>query len=251
MENRKLKMVKQQNLPALPLLGANGFDVLAANAKLDAERWAQIRALHDRASYDGARSRKSRGLGRIENRVITRIADHRMLGSVEAVVVSQLGEIGDVLELAIAERRVRRKRPVAAGSRSGAAREPHQNAGHVFAAEAVANEKLLRGPGLGHFLDSGDAGSVVGGVRRQSARVGRGRWHIDLRQLGGFGVGVAGTERPARSQEHGDKNNNDSDNELERRVGRGRTSVVRGDAWNFRNLRLETVRWGRIGHRSL
>src|SRR5215467_9917344 len=138
-ENGKLKMVKQQNLPALPLLGANGFDVLAANAKFDAERWAQIRALHDRASYDGARSRKSRGLGRIENRVITRIADHRMLGSVEAVVVSQLGEIGDVLELAIAERRVRRKRPVAAGSRSGAAREPHQNAGHVFAAEAVEN----------------------------------------------------------------------------------------------------------------
>src|SRR5882762_906114 len=168
----------------------------------------------------------------------------------EAVIFFQLVQLGDVFQLAIAVGRVLLERPVAARLRRRATRQTNEQSGDVFAAEAVANIELFRGPRLGHLRSVGDAGIGVGGVREQRARIGRGRGDFDLRLL--FGerrLDVLWTKGPARSQKDNEKNGEHSDDKLDGRVrscGRARASTR--NAGNLRHLRLEAIRWGLIGH---
>src|SRR5258708_35770832 len=93
------------------LFRPNGENVLASHFEFDREGWAKIGSLRDCATYQDI-SRKGGPSQRVEERAAARVPHHRMFGAAESIFAFQLTQIRDVLQLAIAERRLRRERPV-------------------------------------------------------------------------------------------------------------------------------------------
>src|ERR1035438_8446602 len=65
------------------------------------------------------------------------ISYHGMLGPSEIVVIFQVIEIGDVLELAVAKRRLFFERPVAVRVGSRAAGKPNQDGGNALSRQRI------------------------------------------------------------------------------------------------------------------
>src|SRR6266851_1881715 len=137
------------------LLHSGGENLLVVNFHFDAQRRPQVGALHDGTAYPHA-SRDIHHFERIVHRSATRIADHRVFGGAEVVVGSELLEVGDVLEAAISERRIERKRPIARGRAGGTGGQVNQHGWDVFSTDAILVNKVLRGPGGDHLFHAGD-----------------------------------------------------------------------------------------------
>jgi len=104
--------------------------------EFDREGRAKIGSLRDRASHQEI-SWKGGHSQRIEERAAARVSHHRMFGAVESIFAFQLAQIRDVLELAIAERRLRRKRPVATRLRRRSRRQPDEQRRNIFSREPM------------------------------------------------------------------------------------------------------------------
>src|SRR6266850_2294606 len=194
------------------LLCSNSENFLALNLYFDAERRAEIGALHNAAAHPDSTAGKIGGFERVKHRAAAGVSDHGMLRGAEAVIIFQLVQVGEVFELAISERGFLLEGPVAACLGRRACRQTNEKRGDVFSSEAVANEKLSRGPRSGHLRRVGDPGLRIGGMREQSAWIGRRRGNLDLRLLfSGLWFHMFGAKGPSCSQEndeeHGKKSN--------------------------------------------
>src|SRR6267143_2222968 len=132
------------------LFRPNGENVLASYFEFDREGWAKIGSLRDRATRQEI-SRKCGHSQRVEERAAARVPHHRMFGAVESIFAFQLAQIRDVLELAIAERRLRRKRPVTTRLRWRSRRQPDEQRRNIFSRESIVDIELFGAPRLGHF----------------------------------------------------------------------------------------------------
>ena len=136
----------------------------------DAQRGTQVGALYYGAA-DPDIAENIHSFQRIEETAGARIADHGMTGGV-SVVMSELGEIGDVFELAAAVGRFHGDGPVGVGLVRRSPGQVDEESGDLFAGGAIYEEEIARGPGLFHVPDSGHAGSGAGGARVGVRRVG-------------------------------------------------------------------------------
>src|SRR5467141_99088 len=131
-------------LPNGQLLHAGGENLFVVNFHFDAQRRPHIGALHDGTARPYA-SRNIHHLERIVHRPAARIADHGVFGGAEVVVGSELLQVGDVLEAAVSERRIERKRPIARGRTGGTGGQVNQYGWDVFSTDVILVNKVLRG----------------------------------------------------------------------------------------------------------
>jgi len=72
-----------------------------------------------------------------------------------------------------------------------------------------------------------------------------------LRLFIGPRLHVPGAKRPARSQENGEQNGEKPHPEFYACItGSSPPRTRRGNAWDLRHFRLESVRWGLVGHKA-
>src|SRR5882724_3895986 len=77
----------------------DGEDLLALDFDFDAEGWADIAALNDSSAHPDIAGQIGSLEGIVES-AAARVADKRMIGAREAVVITEPVHIGDVFELA-------------------------------------------------------------------------------------------------------------------------------------------------------
>ena len=135
-----------------------------------------------------------------------------MFRGMEAVIIFQLVQTGEVFELAVSIGGFLFEGPIAACLGRGACRQTNEKRRDIFSSEAVANKKFFCGPRFGHLRSVGDPGLRIGRVREQRAWIGRGGGHFDLRLLfGGLRFHMFRAKGPAHSQENHEEHGKKSD----------------------------------------
>jgi hypothetical protein len=103
---------KSTGLGMCELLRPHGEDFLALHFDFDAEGGPKVGALDDASAYPNAPGEIGQ-FQRVKHRATAGVSDHRMFRGAKTIVGSQLVQIGDVFELAIAEGRFLREGPIA------------------------------------------------------------------------------------------------------------------------------------------
>jgi len=166
--------------------------LLALDFDFDAEGRANVAALDNAAAHPDV-ARKIGGLERIVESAAARVADERMIGAREAVVVTELVEVGDVFELAGAKRSFAGEGPVARGKSWRAGGQADDRRGNIFTGEAITNEEVGGGPWLGQVGNGGNDWVGFRSMGQQGSGVRRRRRNFELgsllraSRLGGFG----------------------------------------------------------------
>src|SRR3984957_14776625 len=130
------------------LFAADGEDLLALDFDFDAEGGANVAALDNAAAHPDVAG-KIGSLERIVKSAAAGVADEGMIRAGEAVVVVQPVQVGDVFELAGAERGFAGERPITRGKSWRAGGQPHNSRGNIFTGQAIADEEIGGGPWLG------------------------------------------------------------------------------------------------------
>ena len=174
---------------------------------------------------------------RIEQSATARIADERMRGMAEIVIVAEFFEIADIFELAIAVGRFAGEGPIAGGKAGGAGGQAYDGGGNIFAGKVVADEEVGGGPGLGEIADRGDNGIGIAGMGQSSVGVRRRRGNFNLWSLLGDGLfhGL-GPGEPADGDNQNEADGGKGDNERRHRIGRGAAWAVAANAGNLRHF---------------
>jgi hypothetical protein len=94
------------------LFGAEGEDLFALNFNFDAERRANVTALHDSAANPDATGKAGGPQGIIKS-VAARVAHERMISTPIVIIVAEFVEVADVFELAVAVGGLARESPIA------------------------------------------------------------------------------------------------------------------------------------------
>src|SRR6267378_5895831 len=119
------------------LFRPNGENVLALYFEFDREGWAKIGSLRNCAAHQEIPWKGGHSQG-VKDRAAARVPHHRMLGAVESIFALQPAQIRYVFQLAVAERRIPGKRPVATRLRWRSRGQPHEHRRDVLSAEPVA-----------------------------------------------------------------------------------------------------------------
>ena len=164
------------------LFAADGEDLLALDFDFDAEGGANVAALDNAAAHPDVAG-KIGSLERIVKSAAAGVADEGMIRAGEAVVVVQPVQVGDVFELAGAERGFAGERPITRGKSWGAGRQPQNSRRNIFTGQAIAHEEIGGGPGLGKFRDVGDNRVIFGGMGQQGSGVRRRGRNFELGSL--------------------------------------------------------------------
>ena len=122
---------------------------------LDAEGRANVAALDYGPPHPDV-ARKIGSLQRIVQGAAARVPHEGMICARETVVGTELFEVGDVFELAGAVRSLAGESPVACNKSRRAGRKPHNRCWNVFSCEAISDEEVGGGPGLGEIGNIGD-----------------------------------------------------------------------------------------------
>ena len=126
---------------ARELLCADGEDLLAVNLDFDAERGANVAALHDGAANPDVAGQVD-GPKRIVKGVSARIAHKRVSGVAIVVILAELVEIADIFELAVAVGSFAGESPIAGRDGGGTGGKPDNGGGNEFSGHEIADEEV-------------------------------------------------------------------------------------------------------------
>jgi hypothetical protein len=203
----------------------------------DAEGGADVAALDDGAANPDVVWRKADGVEGIEERAAAGIADKRMIGVAEIVIVAKFFQVADIFELAIAEGGIAGEGPIPGGKAGGARGQAYDGGGNIFASEVIAHKKIGGGPGLGEFADIGDHGIGIAGVGQSGVGIRRRRRDFNLGRLLDNGLlDGFGARKPTDGDDEYEAENREGDNKRKQRIGRGAAGAVAANAWNLRHF---------------